>query len=111
MKGIFSVWDVKVDFIGAKHGAGTHPPQPGECAWLDRGFRPGEPRKFRWAAKRKMLLQAFFDSQDVTKIHSSSQKFNYLAKGILNGEVFQVHAYRGKCPGQKCNVLTVTKVN
>ena len=111
MKGIFSVWDIKVDFIGAKQGAAVRLPQPGECAWLDRGFRSGEPQKFRWAAKRKMLLQAFFESQDVKKILSSSQNFNYLAKGILNGEVFQVHAYRGQCPGKKCNILTVTKVN
>ena len=111
MKGRFSVWDVKVNFVGAKQSAGARPPRPGECAWLDRGFLPGEPQEFFWKAGHTMTMMVFFDKEGVTKVHASSSNFNYLSNAILNGKIFQVHAYRGQCPGPKCNILTVTKVN
>ena len=111
MEGRFSVWDVTVNFVGAKQSAGVRTPQPGECAWLDRGFLPGEPQKFFWKAGHTMTMMVFFKKKDVTKVQASSSNFNYLSDAILNGKVFQVHAYRGQCPGRKCHLLTVTKVN
>ena len=38
MKTRFDVWGVKVEFLGAKQSVGARTLQPGECAWLDRGF-------------------------------------------------------------------------
>ncbi len=111
MKVMFSVWYVKVEFVGAKQSAGVRTLQPGECAWLDRGFLPGEPQVFFWKAGHNMDMMIFFENEGVHKINASSMNFNYLSDAILNKKVFQVHAYRGKCPGSKCNRLTVTKVN
>jgi hypothetical protein len=34
---------LRVFFTPAGQGANTAPPAPGQCTWLDRAFRPGEP--------------------------------------------------------------------
>lgn len=34
-----------VFFLAGTAAAGTTPPGPGQCAWLDRPFRPGEPTR------------------------------------------------------------------
>jgi len=48
MKARFDSWGVHVEFVGGKQSAGARTLQPGECAWLDRGFLPGEPQAFFW---------------------------------------------------------------
>ncbi|MGD9850893.1 MAG: hypothetical protein AB7T38_06485 [Nitrospirales bacterium] len=111
MKARFDSWGVHVEFFGGKQSGGARTLQPGECAWLDRGFLPGEPQAFFWGAGHTMTMMVFFENEGVTKIHASSAKFRYLSDAILNRKVFQVHAYRGECPGPKCNILTVTEVN
>src|SRR6476620_307422 len=37
--------NVTIDFAVGTQGAGTGKPNlnPGQCSWIDRGFRPGEP--------------------------------------------------------------------
>lgn len=112
MKAKITSWNVTVNFVGAKQGAGVRPPQSGECAWLDRGWRPGEPQEFVWKLGDKMSdMIIYFEPQGVTMVHTESIKFNILSDALLQKNVFQVHAYRGQCPGPKCNVLTVTDVN
>ncbi len=111
MKGHFTTISVSLHFVGAKQSAGVRSPRAGECAWLDRGFLPGEPQKFYFLIRRGKPLMVEFGPQGVTNVKSDSSKIEYLVNNILKGQVFQVHAYRGQCPGDKCNVLTVTKVN
>jgi hypothetical protein len=112
MKAKITSWNVTVNFVGAKQGAGVRPPQPGECAWLDRGWRPGEPQEFVWKLGDKMSdMIMYLEPQGVTMVHTESLKFNVLSDALLQKNVFQVHAYRGQCPGPKCHVLTVTDVN
>ncbi len=111
MKGKFTTIHVSLHFVGAKQGAGVRLPQSGECAWLDRGFLPGEPQKLVFMLDKGKPLIVEFGPQGVTNVGSASSKLEYLVNNILKGQVFQVHAYRGQCPGNKCNVLTVTKVN
>jgi len=48
-------------------------PQAGQCTWVDRGFRAGEPNLLSLAGDR-----------DGT---------NYLLNGMLSGDRFYVHAY------------------
>ena len=110
MRGHFSPVDFSFTFIGAKHSAGSRPPRAGECTWLDRGFRPGEPQEAIWTLGKKVLLRIDFDGSKMKRISTGNRRYNYLANSILNGTVFQIFAYRGKCPGLKCNYLTVTKV-
>jgi hypothetical protein len=41
--------NVTVDFAAGTQGAGTRKPNlnPGQCSWIDRGFRQGEPTQIR----------------------------------------------------------------
>ena len=41
--------NVTIDFAAGTQGAGTRKPNlnPGQCSWIDRGFRPGEPTQIR----------------------------------------------------------------
>ncbi|MGD9850873.1 MAG: hypothetical protein AB7T38_06385 [Nitrospirales bacterium] len=51
MKTILRTEGMYIYFQGGKQGAQVRPPGSGECTWLDRGFRPGEPRELGWVAK------------------------------------------------------------
>lgn len=64
---------VRVTFAPAAQGGSAAPPRAGECAWLDRGFRPGEPQ---------MLVYG-----------SGAQSSQDLVSAANRGESFQVHAY------------------
>ncbi len=110
MKGSFSDVAIKFTFIGAKQSVGSRPPRAGECAWLDRGFRPGEPEDAVWNPGKPRGLRVDFEGSKMKRISTGNRRYNYLANSILNGTVFQIFAYRGKCPGLKCHYLTVTKV-
>lgn len=47
--------------------------RPGECTWIDRGFRPGEP--------------------DVLMLSRNRRGAEYMINGMLSGERFYVHGY------------------
>lgn len=40
---IFANGAMRIFFTPAAQAANIAPPQPGQCIWLDRTFRPGEP--------------------------------------------------------------------
>jgi hypothetical protein len=54
--------------------AGVAPPGPGQCGWLDRGYRPGEPASLRYSGNRDGV--------------------RYLLDGVLGGGNFYVHVHR-----------------
>ncbi len=111
MQGHLMEHSMQLRFVGAKQGADARAPQPGECAWLDRGFIPGEPQVFVWDPGGRKHLRVEFDARFITKIITGNPKYNFLANSIIQGDLFQVYAYRGQCPGTRCNFLTVTGVS
>ncbi|MGD9850894.1 MAG: hypothetical protein AB7T38_06490 [Nitrospirales bacterium] len=116
MEGRFGAWKANkgffsLIFVGAKQGSDVRPPQAGECAWLDRGFLPGEPQRLHWDTDDMKSMQFQFGPQGIHMAGASNGKFLRVVNSILMGQLFRVHAYRGQCPGDKCNVLTVTEVN
>jgi hypothetical protein len=62
---------VRVRFDPGRRGAGSTPPNAGECAWLDRGFRSGEPN---------ILL---------TK--GNGRHADYIISAVRKGETFYAH--------------------
>lgn len=77
--------------------ANTTPPRAGQCAWLDRGFRPGEPRtiRIRQPTSFEVGLRAdgtwggvVFDSR---RSDTSAASLRDLSNAFRNGEPFQVH--------------------
>lgn len=73
--------------IQLKFGAGQEAgsPQPGQCTWMDRGFRPGEPTV--------MLLRRDRDGMD------------YILNGMLGNARFIVHVYNNNA-----GAMMVTRV-
>lgn len=64
---------LRILFDAAAQGSAAAAPQPGQCAWADRGFRPGEPQ---------MLVYGV-----------SATGADLLALAANQGIPFQVHAY------------------
>jgi hypothetical protein len=64
---------VRVNFNPTSDAASTTPPGPGQCGWLDRGFRTGEPR--------------------VLKYTGGLDGIHYLVDGVVGGGNFYVHVY------------------
>jgi hypothetical protein len=93
---------VDITFTGGTQAAGTRPPQPGECTWLDRGFVPNEPRRIRWTNPQLNSLSVTFRVDgttrtitEVTIAGNASPQYAYLNAKIRTGEVFQFHANCG----------------
>jgi hypothetical protein len=74
MKAEIFAGTIIVRFEPTDVGAGVAPPAPGQCGWLDRGYRPGEPA----------LLQYSGNLDGV----------RYLANGVFNGGHFYVHVHK-----------------
>lgn len=118
MKAVLRERGMLIFFQGGKQGAQVRPPGVGECTWLDRGFRPGEPQELGWVAKDPISqLNVMFAPPNkiiTMEIHGTPKEvanYKYLYNKIRNGEVFQVHAFLDTCgKGKKCSWLTVTRV-
>jgi hypothetical protein len=63
-----------VHFEPTDVGVGVAPPGPGQCGWLDRGYRPGEPATLKY-------------SGDPEGVH-------YLVDGVVGGGNFYVHVHK-----------------
>ena len=57
--------NVTIDFAAGTQGAGARTPilTPGQCSWVDRGFRPGEPTQIR--------LEMVYFAQQQQALHGS----------------------------------------
>ena len=114
MKGTLTPKGITFQFKGGTQGAGSRPPQPGECTWLDRGFRPGEPRTLNWWHRDLKALAIDFDAQGrIRRLDikgKPSANFKYIYNSIRNGSVFQLHAYQAKCRGRNCPFLSITRI-
>src|SRR5260370_33464625 len=75
---IFATGTIIVRFEPTDVGAGVAPPGPGQCGWLDRGYRPGEPASLRYAG--------------------NPDGVHYLLDGLLRGGHFHVHLHRDGGP-------------
>ena len=65
--------NVRLHFTGGSDAAGNVPPSPGHCAWLDRGFRPGEPT--------------------VIAVAGNPAFATYLVESLMRGDTFYAHVY------------------
>ncbi|MDF2953976.1 MAG: hypothetical protein OD816_001221 [Thermodesulfobacterium sp.] len=92
--------DLGNSFIHAKGGKNAASPAPGECVWVDRGFRHGE----LCSGTNDIHLGVNIDINKLSDLKVSgngrvSLRFrdnqaNYLYDAIKNGKPFQLHVYR-----------------
>jgi hypothetical protein len=81
--GIFA-GTVIIRFEPTEVGAGVAPPGPGQCGWLDRGYRAGEPASLQYLG-------------NLDAVH-------YLVNGVLRGDNFYVHVHKDG------DVMTVDRI-
>ncbi|RIA56218.1 hypothetical protein [Dichotomicrobium thermohalophilum] len=67
---------VRVRFNPGRQGAGSTPPSAGECAWLDRGFRSGEP--------------------NILLVQGNGRHASYIIDAVRKGETFYAHIYNNR---------------
>jgi hypothetical protein len=91
-------------FKPASTAGSAAPPGPGECIWMDRTFRPGEPAVL-WIRSPhvEFAFQVYGDGRlvrDASGIRLSpegnsaeAQKWRYLTDGVLNGKQFTTRVY------------------
>lgn len=103
-------------FRPASRPGSAAPPQPGECVWMDRTFRAGEPEVL-WvkSSHLEFAFQVYGDgrvARDASGIRLSpegnsaeAQKWHYLTDGVLNGRQFTARVYN-----DSGRVMVVTSV-
>jgi hypothetical protein len=74
MKAEIFAGTIIVRFEPTDVGAGVAPPAPGQCGWLDRGYRPGEPASLQYSGYPDGV--------------------RYLADGVFRGGNFYVHVHK-----------------
>lgn len=90
----YSINDLAVEqiFISFRKGLVARTPGPGECVWLDRGFRVSEPSQLWYSAKDTNATQTYaITSSGIT---ASQGPLTYLIRAVASSQTFYVHAYR-----------------
>ncbi|NWH08371.1 MAG: hypothetical protein HXY22_06975 [Alphaproteobacteria bacterium] len=80
-------------------------PGPGECVWMDRTFRPGEPENFWIKGNVEFSFQVYGNGRvasDGSGIRLNpegsgpeAQDWKEIVNGVMNGGVFTVQVYNG----------------
>jgi len=87
---------VSIKFGKALNSAGTSPPGPGQCAWLDRPLSEREPAELVWQSSdiKNVGFTLNARGQLISYIPNGrgGDRVRYLIDNVLNGRVFQVHA-------------------
>lgn len=116
--GIPGATTMSIYFKPASQPLSTSKPQPGECVWLDRSFRPGEPAvlwmkspkiefAFQVMGNGRVVVDANGPRLNIegTKWSAEAREWQYLVDGVMKGQLFTAHVYNA---GGR--VLSVTKV-
>lgn len=100
----------------AKPGS-VQKPGAGECVWLDRTFRPGEPQVMWIKSPRiEFAFQVMGDGRiavdatgprlnvEGTKWSAEAKNWQYLVDGVMRGQIFTAHVYNSN------GVMVITHV-
>ena len=95
---------VEIIFKPGTAGAGVQAPSPGECTWIDRGFRSGEPTKMLYDDNAVAWTQTICRAGDCW-VNTPSSKAATLMNWVKGGQPFQVHVFNNNA-----GHMVVTKV-
>lgn len=91
---------ISIMFRGASTGASTKQPAPGECAWLDRGWRAGEPQEIYYIARGFDVVGLHFDANfnltSWTMLYDSTKPIIYLLDNMKRKTIFHAHAQQDR---------------
>lgn len=95
---------VEITFKPGTAGAGVQPPKPGECTWIDRGMRQGEPTKILYDDMGVAWTQTLCRAGGC-QVRTPSANAGRLVNWVQTSQPFQVHVYN-----DNAGHMTVTKV-
>ena len=95
-----------VFFRAARVPGSVAPPPPGQCVWMDRAFRPGEPESM-WISSRNVEFafqimgngRIAYDTTgprlnaEGATISPEAQNWDTIARNVLTGGIFTVQVY------------------
>lgn len=108
--------EVIIRFKGAPSSATSRPVNPGECGWIDRGWRKGEPEILLWSGTIsgfKILFEggrAKVLGSTLRQVSPANRDSKFLINAISGEEQFQVYAYREDSASAGEPVLRVTRI-
>ncbi len=91
-------------------------PSAGQCAWLDCGWRSGEPQTLNWNSSDIDRVTVVYGGDGRIRTFETQgdgrapESFRYLLDAVRRSDLFYVHAYQASCRGGKCPFLSVTRV-
>jgi hypothetical protein len=97
---------LEIRFKKANTGSAKKPPAPGQCAWLDRGFRAEEPAKLRYRGKDNPFLSLKAKSSGISIDRWGKGPAATLIQAVISRREFIVQAYFYK----KDNRFIITRV-
>lgn len=80
-----------VYFKGANQGASVQAPSPGQCTWLDRGLRGGEPEKLLVKGESG-IVQASCNTRGCN-VKTTAPMSSKILTAMTGNRPFQVHVY------------------
>lgn len=83
-------WAVTVSFDGASRSAVISPPGPGECAWLDRGFRPGEPKQLLMEIEEPVSI-TYRPGEEIFAVGTVPSAAGEVVSNLHAGRVVHLH--------------------
>lgn len=86
---------VEIRFRPGRQGAGVRAPAPGECTWVDRGFRSGEPAKLIYRERGNTWIQSVCSSRGCST-SSNSRNILKLMNNVRSGRAFQLRVYNNR---------------
>jgi len=95
---------VEITFKPGTAGAGVKAPDPGECTWIDRGFRAGEPNKLIFDDNAVAWTQTVCRAGNC-RVNTPSARSTQLMNWVRSAQPFQVHVFNNNA-----GYMVVTKV-
>lgn len=90
--------NVGFNFRGAATGSSVKQPGPGECAWVDRGWKAGEPQSVTYYGDDIGGLELYFEGNlklanfSPSGRSKASREIRYIFEHLRDGTIFYVHA-------------------
>ena len=95
---------VEITFKPGTAGAGVQAPNPGQCTWIDRGLRAGEPTKMIWDDHGVAWTQTVCRAGGC-RVNTPSAGARQLIGWVTGGQPYQVHVYNNNA-----GHMVVTKI-
>jgi hypothetical protein len=88
-------WAIRLAFQKSPHAASQQPPDPGQCAWVDRPINQQEPSELSWSGSDYIFsLDVTQSATRITEIRGG--RLGYLLDAVRLGNQFYVRCHNNR---------------